>query len=356
MDIILQTKGLDMTRNGNVVQIGPASEMAAQRKVVVQEEHDIAQLEPLQTESFHLSYQKGQDVVTLISNKQQPMLSSRGSAVVDVRTNTVFVHDTPSSLDDVRRLLKQIDVPVRQVLIEARFVGASEKFERDLGGRLGFKNSALGAPNAGFSVGAGQLGNAVGSVNLQGAGSGAGGLAFSLFNPANTKTLQLELYATEIEGTSHNIASPRVVTADNVAATIMSGTQIPYQQATSSGATSIAFMPATLTLNVTPKITPDNRVNMKVLVNQDTVGATYAGMPSIDTKKVTTEVLVENGGTVAIGGVYTKDTSLSVTKVPLLGDLPIIGWFFKNTTRQDNKSELLVFITPKVLQDTLTLN
>jgi type IV pilus assembly protein PilQ len=356
LDIILQSKGLDMIRNGNVVQIGPAAELAAHRKVMVQEQHDIAELEPLQTESFRLSYQKGADIVTLISNKQQPLLSKRGSAVVDTRTNTVFVHDTPSSLDDIRRLIKQIDIPVRQVLIEARFVGASEKFERDLGGRLGFANSALTAPSSGFSVGAGQLGNAVGSVNLVGANGGAGGLAFSLFNPSNTKTLQLELYATEIEGTSHNIASPRVVTADNISATISAGTQIPYQQATSSGATSIAFMPATLTLTVTPKITPDNRVNMKVLVNQDTVGTVYAGVPAIDTKKVTTEVLVENGGTVAIGGVYTKDTSLSVTKVPLLGDLPIIGWFFKNTTRQDNKTELLVFITPKILQDTLSLN
>jgi type IV pilus assembly protein PilQ len=356
LDIILQTKGLDMIRNGNVVQVGPAAELAAHRKVMVQEQHDIAELEPLQTESFQLSYQKGSDIVALISNKQQPLLSKRGSAVVDQRTNTVFVHDTPSSLDDIRRLIKQIDIPVRQVLIEARFVGATEKFERDLGGRLGFQNSSLTAPAAGFHVGGGQLGNAVGSVNLQGSGAGAGGIAFSLFNPANTKTLQLELYATEIEGTSRNIASPRVVTADNIAATISAGTQIPYQQATSSGATSIAFMPATLTLNVTPKITPDNRVNMSVKVNQDTVGTVYFGVPSIDTKRVSTQVLVENGGTVAIGGVYTKDTSLSVTKVPLLGDLPIIGWLFKNTTKQDNKTELLVFITPKILQESLSLN
>lgn len=354
LDIILQSKGLDMIRNGNVIQVGPAAELAAHRKVMVQEQHDIAALEPLQTESFRLSYQKGSDIVKLISDKNQPILSRRGSAVVDTRTNTVFVHDTPSSLDDVRRLIKQIDIPVRQVMIEARFVGASEKFERDLGGRLGFTNSTTNA--GGFHVGGGQLGNAIGSVNLGGAANGAGGLSFSLFNPANTKTLQLELYATEIEGTARNIASPRVVTADNISATITSGTQIPYQQATSSGATSIAFKPATLSLKVTPKITPDNRVNMKLQVKQDTVGSTFIGMPSIDTKKVQTTVLVENGGTVAIGGVYTKDTTTSVTKVPLLGDLPIIGWFFKNTTKQDNKTELLIFITPKILQDSLNLN
>ncbi|HKB60211.1 MAG TPA: type IV pilus secretin PilQ [Gallionellaceae bacterium] len=354
LDIILQSKGLDMVRNGNVIQIGPAAELAAHRKVMAQEQHDIAELEPLQTESFRLSYQKGSDIVKLISDKTQPILSKRGSAVVDTRTNTVFVHDTASSLDDVRKLIKQIDVPVRQVMIEARFVGATQKFERDLGGRLGFVNSTSSA--GGFHVGAGQLGNATGSVNLAGASQGAGGLTFSLFNPANTKTLQLELYATEIEGSARNIASPRVVTADNIAATISSGTQIPYQQATSSGATSIAFMPATLQLKVTPKITPDNRVNMKLMLNQDTVGATFLGMPSIDSKKVQTEVLVENGGTVAIGGVYTKDTTMSVTKVPLLGDLPIIGWFFKNTTKQDNKSELLIFITPKILQDSLNLD
>lgn len=356
LDIILQTKGLDMRRNGNVVQVAPRDEIAAHEKVEVQVKADIADLEPLHTESFQLSYQKGADIVTLISNKDQRILSKRGSAVVDARTNTLFVQDTPSRLEEVRRLIKQVDVSVRQVMIEARFVAASTSFSRNLGGRLAFSNSNQAAPGAGFHVGPGQLGNAVGSVNLPGATSGTGGLAFSLFNPTNTKTLQLELYATEIDGTTKNIASPRVVTADNVSATISSGTEIPYQQATSSGATAVAFKDATLQLTVTPKITPDDHVSMKLAVNQDSVGTIYSGVPSINTKKVTTEVVVENGGTVAIGGVFTKDYSNSDNKVPLLGDIPIIGWFFRANTVVDNKNELLIFITPKILKDSLNLN
>jgi type IV pilus assembly protein PilQ len=356
LDIILQSKGLDMRRNGNVVQVAPRSELAALDKVDMTQKSDAEDLIPLHTESFQLSYQKGADIVTLISSKDQRILSKRGSAVVDARTNTVFVQDTPSRLEEVRRLIKQVDVSVRQVMIEARFVSASEKFSRNLGGRLGFSNSNQAAPTAGFHVGGGQLGNAVGAVNLPGATSGTGGLAFSLFNPANTKTLQLELYATEIEGSTKNIASPRVVTADNVAATISSGTAIPYQQATSSGATSVAFKDATLNLSVTPKITPDDHVQMKLLVSQDSVGTIYSGVPSIDTKKVTTEVVVENGGTVAIGGVFTRDTSNSDNKVPMLGDIPIIGWFFRANTVVDDKNELLIFITPKILKDSLNLN
>lgn len=356
LDIILQTKNLGMRRNGNVVQVMPSSEMVSQIKVQTQTQADIADIEPLHTEAFQLSYQKGADIVALISNKDQRILSKRGSAVVDQRTNTLFVQDTPSRLEEVRRLIKQVDIPVRQVMIEARFVSASEKFTRDLGGRLGFQNSNQGAPGAGFHVGGGQLGNAVGAVNLPGATSGAGGLAFSLFNPTNTKTLQLELYATEIEGTTKNIASPRVVTADNVAATISAGTQVPYQQASSSGATTVSFQPATLSLNVMPKITPDDHISMKLAVTQDSVGAIYSGVPSIDTRKVTTEVTVENGGTIAIGGVFTRDVSNADTKVPLLGDIPIIGWFFRANSVSDNKNELLIFITPKILKDSLILN
>lgn len=356
LDIILQTKGLDMRRNGNVIQVAPRDEIAAHEKVEVQVKADIADLEPLHTESFQLSYQKGADIVALISNKDQRILSKRGSAVVDQRTNTLFVQDTPSRLEEVRRLIKQVDISVRQVMIEARFVSASQQFSRNLGGRLAFANSNQTAPGAGFTAGPGQLGNAVGSVNLPGATSGTGGLAFSLFNPANTKTLQLELYATEIDGTTKNIASPRVVTADNVAATISSGTEIPYQQATSSGATAVAFKDATLNLTVTPKITPDDHVAMKLLVSQDSVGTIYSGIPSINTKKVTTEVVVENGGTVAIGGVFTKDVTNSDNKVPLLGDIPVIGWFFRANTVTDNKNELLIFITPRIMKDSLNLN
>jgi len=356
LDIILQNKGLDMRKNGNVVQIAPREEIAAREKVTMTVAQDVSDLEPMHTESIILSYQKGADIITLITNKDQRILSKRGSAVVDKRTNTLFVQDTPSHLEDVRKLIKQVDVPVRQVMIEARFVSASENFTSTFGGNLSFSSSNLAAPGAGFHVANGQAGNVVGNVNLPAASTGTGGLTLSLFNPTNSKTLQLELAATEVEGTSKNIASPRVVTADNVGANITSGTQIPYQQATSSGATAVAFVTAALALDVTPQITPDDHVYMKLSVNQDSVGTIYSGVPSINTQKVTTEVLVDNGGTVVIGGIYTKDVSDALTKVPLLGDIPIIGWLFKSDTKTDNKSELLIFITPRIIKDSLNLN
>lgn len=356
LDIILQSKGLDMSKNGNVVQVAPRDEIAAIKKVKFAGDSEIRELEPTHTESFVLSYQRGEDIVALISNKDQRILSKRGSAVVDKRTNLLFVNDISSSLEDVRALIKQIDVPVRQVMIEARFVSAADNFTRTLGGRLSYANSNQAAPAAGFHVGGGQLGNANANVNLPGAASGTGGLSFSLFNPTNTKTLQLELAATEADGGSKNIASPRVVTADNVPATISSGVEIPYQQSTSSGATAIAFVNASLSLNVTPQITPDDHVNMKLTVSQDSVGSIYGGVPSINSRKVNTQVLVDNGGTVVIGGIYTKDYSTSNVGVPLLRDIPILGWLFKSQTVTDNKSELLIFISPKIMKSTLSLN
>lgn len=356
LDIILQSRGLDMRKTGNVIQVAPREEIAAKEKLALAANQEISDLAATQTESFQLSYQKGSDIVKLLTNKDQPILSKRGSAVVDERTNTLFVQDTPSRLEEVRKLIEKIDVPVRQVMIEARFVSAGDSFTRTLGGRLSYSSAAA----QGFSIGSntptatrGQISG--GSLNLPGAATGTGGLTFSLFNPASTKTLTLELTASELDGRTKNIASPRVVTADGTEATIQSGTQIPYQQATSSGATSIAFKDATLSLKVTPQITPDDHINMKLDVNQDTVGTVYSGVPSINTKKVSTQVLVENGGTVVIGGVYTQDIANSTQKVPMLGDVPLVGWLFKNNTKSDNKSELLVFITPKILKDSLNL-
>ncbi|HEX5338512.1 MAG TPA: type IV pilus secretin PilQ family protein, partial [Gallionella sp.] len=358
LDIILQSRGLDMRKNGNVIQVAPREELAAKEKIDLTARQEIADLEEVRTESFQLSYQKGDAMVAILSNDKQRILSKRGSAVVDPRTNTLFVQDTPSRLEEVRKLIKQIDVPVRQVMIEARFVSAGDSFNRTLGGRLGYTGPAVG-PGAGFSLG-GNTPTAVrgtigGNVNLPGAATGMGGLTLSLFNPAATKTLTLELTASELDGKTKNIASPRVVTADKTPATISSGTQIPYQQATSSGATSVAFKDATLSLNVTPQITPDDHINMKVQANQDTVGTIYGGVPSINTKKVTTEVLVENGGTVVIGGVFTQDLSDSTQKVPLLGDVPVVGWLFKNNVKSDTKQELLIFITPKIMQEAMNL-
>lgn len=358
LDIILQSRGLDMRKNGNVIQVAPREEIAAKEKISLAARQEISDLEELRTESFHLSYQKGDAIVNLLTNDKQRILSKRGSAVVDQRTNTLFLQDTPSRLEEARKLIKQIDVPVRQVMIEARFVSATDDFNRTLGGKLGYTGPAVGA-GAGFSIG-GNTPTATrsvigGNVNLPGAASGTGGLTLSLFNPAATKVLTLELTASELDGRTKNIASPRVVTADKTQAKISAGTQIPYQQASSSGATSVAFKDATLSLTVTPQISPDDNIDMKLDVNQDTVGAIYGGVPSINTKQVSTQVMVENGGTVVIGGVFTQDVSDSTQKVPLLGDVPVLGWLFKNNVKSDTKSELLIFITPKIMKDAMNL-
>ena len=359
LDIILESKDLDKRINGNVMQIAKRDELAAKEKVNLAAQNEIADLEVLHTESFQLSYQKGDAVVAMLTNKDQRILSKRGSAVVDARTNTLFVKDTPAGLEEARKLIKQIDVPVRQVMIEARFVEASDNFNLTLGGKLGFTQPAVAAGGGftaiknGSAITQGQLDA---NVNLPQSAftAGTGGLMLSLFNQAATKVLTLELAASEIDGVTKSIASPRVVTADSTQATITQGVQIPYATVSSTG-TQVQFKDASLSLSVTPKITPDNNVNMKLAVNKDTVGTSFGGVPSVNTNQITTQVLVENGGTVVIGGVYKQDETKSTTKVPLLGDVPLLGWLFKNENRTDNKTELLIFITPKVLKETLNL-
>ena len=352
LDIILQTKGLDMRKNGNVIQIAPREELAAKEKLSLTANQDISDLEALHTESFQLSYQKGDTVATMLTNDKQRILSKRGSAVVDVRTNTLFVKDTPSGLEEARKLIKQIDVPVRQVMIEARFVSASDNFTRQLGGRL--SQSANTAFSAGKSLN-GQVTALNSSVSLPAATTGQ--LAVMLVNAGASPILSLELDAAETDLISKSIASPRVVTADQTSATIKSGKKIPYTVAGSANSpATTAFIDAVLGLTVTPHITPDDHINLKLDVTNDVVDPAPAGTaPPISNKQITTEVLVENGGTVVIGGVYTQDDTDSVNKVPLLGDVPLIGWLFKNDNKTLNKSELLVFITPKILKDSLNL-
>lgn len=371
LDIILQSKGLDMRKNGNVVQIAPSVELATKDKNDLTVSQEISELEPMRTESFQLSYAKADAMVSLLTNAQQRILSKRGSAVQDARTNTLFVQDTPANLEAVRSLIKQIDVAVRQVMIEARFVEASNTFSRNLGVRLSGSTGPGGFPvnedpNMRGSVGLG-LGSTIiapggastglnsSNVNLP-AGSPAGTFTLVLADLATSRFLGAELTAAELDGTTKNIASPRVVTADKSEATIESGVEVPYLQASSSGATSVAFKKAVLSLKVTPIITPDDHINMDVKVNQDVVGNIYSGVPSINTKQVATKVLVENGGTVVIGGVYTQDETDSESKVPLLGDIPLLGWLFKSSTKMRAKKELLIFITPKIMKDVLKLD
>lgn len=374
LQIILDTRGLLQQKEGNVIMVAPRDEIAARQKDALTTQRVISQLEPVQTESFPLSYAKVEDVKTVLAGYHNPSTGNTGEAATDsskgattnkseeiafdTRTNTLYITATLSRLAQVREIIKKLDVPVRQVLIEARFVEATKSFNRTLGGRLGWQGPAVaaggGAPIGGSGI-SGQINNA--NVNLPGSASGTGGMSLSLFDSLATKTLTMELTASEIDGTTKSIASPRVMTGDSMAATIKSGVQIPYAVAGSATTgPSVAFKDATLSLVVTPKITPDDKVTMTLDVKQDTVGNIYGGVPSINNKQVTTTVLVENGGTVVIGGVYTQDTTESESKVPLLGDLWVIGWLFKNNNKTDAKKELLIFITPKILKDSLNLN
>lgn len=375
LDIILQSKGLDMRKNGNVIMVAPRDEIAAKEKLDLESRAQISEIEPLRTETFQLNYQKADALHKLLANDKQRVLSKRGSVVVDERTNKVFVQDTVSRLEEVRKIIAQVDVPVRQVLIEARIVEADDRFSRNLGVRLGFNR--INAP-AGSFAGQGTIsGNlqgvhdltplpgAVGTgttalantnfVNLPAAnisGVNPSTFAISLFNSSLTRFLNLELSALEADQRGKVVSSPRVLTADQGKAIIEQGTELPYQQATSSGATAIQFRKANLKLEVTPQITPEGNVILAVEVNRDAVGQLTPAGFAIDTRRVQTQVLVENGGTVVIGGIYEQFERDNVNKVPLLGDLPIVGAAFRNSSRTNNRTELLVFLTPRVVTDT----
>ena len=380
LDIILQAKGLDERKVGNVVWIAPRDEIATKEKLALEAQQQISELEPLRTEAFQLNYQKAEAVQKLISDSTQKVLSKRGSAVVDARTNTLFVQDTPTKLEEIRALIKQIDVAVRQVQIESRIVEASDTFNKNLGARLGLftfaspdTSNAYGRGNVrvvpgGFSKSLGvQTGQAVNypesfypdsfSVNLPAAaiaGSPAGQFGYTILNAAGTRFLNLEISALQADQKGKIISNPRVITANNVEANISQGTQIPYQTATSSGATSITFQNAVLSLKVKPQITPDDHIMMNIEVHKDSVGQTTVAGPAIDTKQVNTQVLVEDGGTVSLGGIYSQELNKTVTKVPLLGDIPILGMFFRQEQNSNNRTELLIFVTPRIMRETLT--
>ncbi|MCX7275669.1 MAG: type IV pilus secretin PilQ, partial [Burkholderiales bacterium] len=369
-----------------------------------------ADIEPVRTEIFQLNYQKAENISKLLSDEKQRVLSKRGSAVFDSRTNKLFVQDTPTRLEEVRKLITQIDITVRQVLIEARIVEADDRFSRNLGARLGYNDvsstvyrtlgatdpvtgslTALNVPVYGagqklfgssFATVSGNLrgaadlssqnGTDLSGINAQGLGRltaadntnfvnlpapSVGGFnpatfAISLFGSKLTRFLNLELSALEADQRGKIISSPRVLTADQSKATIEQGTELPFQQATSSGATSISFRKASLKLEVTPQITPEGNVILDVAVNRDQVGALTPAGFAIDTRAVRTQVLIENGGTVVIGGIYEQVERNQTNKVPLLGDIPVLGYVFKNNLRRNDRTELLVFLTPRVVSDT----
>lgn len=390
VDIIFQQRGLDMRKNGNVVLIAPRDELAAREKLDNESKLLQGELEPLRTESFQINYQKADAIQKLLADPAQRMLSKRGSAVVDSRTNILFVQDTGARLEDIRKVITKVDVPVRQVLIEARIVEATDAFAKNLGARLGYSNpyAHTGSDSHRLAIGAdyqttGQRTAVLGmdpisnsltryqivqgtpafplmqQVNLPATprSGTAGALSFILYNSGFSRLLSLEVSALEADGKGKVISSPRVMTADQVEAIIEQGVEIPYQQATSSGATAVSFRKANLALKVKPQITPDGKITMSLEVSKDTPNPTLqtgSGV-AIDTKRIKTEVLVDNGGTVVIGGIYTQTTKDQTQKIPLLGDIPLLGWAFRNNERIDDKTELLVFITPRVVTDKVDL-
>jgi type IV pilus assembly protein PilQ len=393
LDIILQAKNLGVKKTGNVLWIAPKDELSAKEKQELEARKQIAELEPLRTQSFQLNYTKAEEVSRGLTGQQSStgtgtasggnvtrILSARGSVVYESRTNQLFVSDIPSKLEEVAQLIAKIDVAVRQVMIEARIVEAEDTFGRALGVKLGatdLRGVNGGTPGWGIAgdtrVAVGGNYSSVGSTTLQQTattlfnnsqfvslpantssigGASAATFALSLFGASSNRFLNLELSALEAEGKGKLVSSPRVVTADQVKALIEQGTELPYQTGGNQNtAPSIAFRKASLKLEVTPQITPEGNIIMDVDVNKDSVGQqTLAGF-AINTKHVKTQVLVENGGTVVIGGIFETTETESVNKVPLLGDLPYVGMLFRNKTRVANKTELLVFLTPKVITD-----
>ncbi|WGG50065.1 type IV pilus secretin PilQ [Rugamonas sp. DEMB1] len=388
LDVVLQAKGLDMRKNGSVLWIAPKEELLTKEKLELEQRAQIADLEPLKSEIFQLNYQKADAFKTVFglegggADAKNRVLSKRGSAIIEPRTNQLFVTDIAAKIEDIRKLIAKTDIASKQVLIEARIVEASDSFTRNLGAKLGFADlRTIRGGDSGYQLGNGNTRIGVGGnltgigevtgqikptdasynntqfVNLPAApinGAAAGSLAISLFSSVANRFLNLELSALEADGTGKIISSPRVVTADKAIALIEQGIELPYQVATSSGATSIVFRKANLRLEVTPQITPDGNVVLDVDVNKDSVGQeTRAGF-AIDTKHVKTQVMVENGGTVVLGGIYQQIERNSVSKVPLLGDVPVLGYLFRNNSRTNDKTELLVFITPKIVAERLS--
>lgn len=368
IDIIFQQKGLDMRKKDNVMIIAPRDELAAREKLEFESRQQLEELEPLRTETFQLNYHDAEAFKKILTDKEQRILSKRGSAIIDPRSNILFIQDTPTRLEELRKVIATVDIPVRQVMIEARIVEANDQFARNLGARLGFfkrdsSNLWAGGENGVFNQFTGFAEGKPTLPELNQVNFPAGAyknvdpsqFSFLLFNSAGTRFLNLELSALEADLKGKIVSSPRVMTSDQVEAMIEQGVEIPYQKATSSGATSIEFKKATLSLKVKPHITPDGKISMRLAINKDSVGDVVPGGVSINTKKVETEVLVDNGGTIVIGGIYEMVNRNDENKVPFLGDIPLLGYAFKTTSRLNEKTELLVFITPRVVNNKLNL-
>lgn len=366
LDLILKTKGLDKRQIGNVLLVAPADEIAAREKLELETNKQIAELAPVRLDIVQVNYAKAADIVALIKEDQE-LISDRGFVSSDVRTNTISVRESTDKLDQIRRLVSTWDVPVRQVSIEARIVRAQTDVAEDLGIRWGGAAYNVSGNNV-FTVGGSQqslqeardaaAGNSStitfpGALAVDLGVSGEGTSSFAIGWGSEDFLVDLELSALESNGQAEVVSQPRVVTADRQTASIKSGEEIPYQEAASSGATSVSFKEAVLSLEVTPQITPDDKIIMDLVVNQDSRGEVTAGVPSINTNQVTTQVLVGNGETVVLGGIFQSQVATQTTKTPFLGDIPYLGRLFKRTEKIDERSELLIFITPKIIKSDL---
>jgi type IV pilus assembly protein PilQ len=383
LDIVMTTKGLDMRQNGNVILVAPAEEISARETADLEARQAIVELEPLYSEFLQVNYAKASDLASLISagDSDNALLSTRGSVAIDDRTNTLLVQDTAERLQDIRRLVRVLDVPVRQVLIESRIVVVNDDYSREFGVRLGFTGVTDQGTNGLFSV----TGNSAGSATivdsaLANLGDPLNGTPFPvtapniddrynvrvpIANPAGSFALavldsdyivDLELTALQTEGRGEIVSTPRIITANQKEARIEQGVEIPFQESASSGATTTQFKKAVLSLTVTPQITPDDKIIMDLVVNKDSVGqltpsATGGLVPSIDTRSVETQVLVSDGQTVVLGGIYETERRETINKVPFLGDIPGLGVLFRSTSNTTNKAELLIFVTPRILEE-----
>ncbi len=369
LDIILKARGLGMRQMGNVVMIAPNDELAAREKLELEAQKQLRELAPMYSDSVQVNYAKASDLAELLKSKENSLLSDLGSITIDERTNKLLVRDTAENLAAIRRLVSELDIPVRQVLIESRVVLATDNFNKEMGVRFGVTKTPAFPPTGDATVVSGSLSattNILNGETIQAparynvnlpldnmTGKGASiGLALARL-PLGT-LVELELAAAQAEGQTEIVSSPRVVTANQKEATIEQGVEIPYQQASSSGATNITFKKAVLSLKVTPQITPDDRIIMDLKVNKDSpdYGRSVLGQPPINTQNVSTQVLVENGETIVLGGVYEQNRQHQINKVPFFADIPLIGVLFRNKYQKDEKSELLIFVTPKILKDT----
>jgi type IV pilus assembly protein PilQ len=362
LDMILKIKGLDKRLEGNILLIAPTEELTARETQQLQSKQQVQNLAELKSANVEINYAKADEIAVILKSTDGGILSQRGNVTVDTRTNTLLIRDTQESIDEARRVIEALDIPVKQVLIESRMVTVRDNVDEQLGVRWGFTGAGGGnTSTSGSIVGADTAGQGIVpdigdrlNVNLPVA-SAAGAIGFQIADLIDGNILDLELSALESENKGEIIASPRITVANQQEAYIEQGTEIPFVQATSSGATSVTFKKAVLSLKVTPHITPDNRIILNLVVTQDTRGDTVSTSTgpavAIDTQEISTQVLVENGATIVLGGIFQQVSTNDVSKVPLLGDLPFVGNLFKSTTAIEQKRELLIFVTPKIIEE-----